>query len=119
MRNMLVAISAFLATAAMATPITKQVNYVVSNSAGSKTSSKIAVQASSKTISDSSYKDLVVLHHHVHRANHTNTNDLTWSAGIYNDAMTVAKDCKYAHNTMDKYGQVRPSLLPLPLQMRR
>lgn len=54
-----------------------------------------------------SYKDTVVLHHNIHRANHSSPN-VTWDLNLAATAQKIAKTCVFAHNmTVDGggYGQ--------------
>jgi uncharacterized protein YkwD len=54
-----------------------------------------------------SYKDTVVLHHNLHRSNHSSPN-ITWDLDLADSAKSIAKTCVFAHNlTADggNYGQ--------------
>lgn len=45
----------------------------------------------------SSYQDIVVLHHNLHRRNHS-VADVEWSDDLYSSAKEIAASCVYAHN---------------------
>lgn len=44
------------------------------------------------------YADRVVLHHNLHRANHSSVN-VTWGQDLANTAQKIAASCVFAHNT--------------------
>ena len=46
----------------------------------------------------SSYQDIAVYHHNIHRQNHS-APALSWDAGLEKSAADVAASCVYAHNT--------------------
>ncbi|KAI7490649.1 hypothetical protein KC357_g1994 [Hortaea werneckii] len=55
-----------------------------------------------------SYQDKVLVHHNVHRSNHSDTGDLEWDDGLASTAQKIAESCTYAHNTEEDgggYGQ--------------
>lgn len=45
-----------------------------------------------------SYQDICVEHHNIHRRNHT-VPDVEWSDDLASTAQQIAESCKYAHNT--------------------
>lgn len=54
---------------------------------------------------DQTYKDLALLHHNIHRANHTLPN-LTWNDTLAGIAKTSAETCVYQHTSpVPSYGQ--------------
>ncbi|KAI6798418.1 hypothetical protein KC332_g16173 [Hortaea werneckii] len=55
-----------------------------------------------------SYQDKVIVHHNIHRSNHSDTGDLEWDDGLASTAQKIAESCTYAHNTEEDgggYGQ--------------
>jgi len=60
-------------------------------------SSTSAAAASPAAAKPTSYSQIAVYHHNLHRANHSSP-DLKWSDSLASTAATIASSCKYAHN---------------------
>lgn len=43
------------------------------------------------------YSDIVVMHHNLHRANHS-APDIEWDEDLANTALAIAQSCQYEHN---------------------
>lgn len=61
-------------------------------------SSSAAETSSAAKAVATSYQQLVVAHHNVHRSNHS-APAIAWDAGLANTALSIAKTCEYKHNT--------------------
>ena len=59
----------------------------------------------SLTSDDQTYKDIALVHHNIHRANHS-VPLLTWNDTLYQTAKATAETCKYGHTSpIPPYGQ--------------
>lgn len=66
--------------------------------APSSTKEKEASKPTGYGAAPTDYKDLVVYHHNIHRANHS-VPDVEWDDELYSCAQEIAASCVYAHNT--------------------
>lgn len=64
------------------------------------TSSSAVVYSSSSAAAaaPTSYQDICVYHHNLHRSNHS-APDVAWSDDLASSAQQIAESCVYAHNT--------------------
>jgi uncharacterized protein YkwD len=81
--------------------------YVAPSSTAAATTSSAAETSSAATASATTYQQRVLVHHNVHRANHS-APDLVWDDALAATAQKIGQSCSYAHNVaMDGggYGQ--------------
>ena len=69
----------------------------VSTKASTSTSVAAATTSAAASAVPSTYAQIAVYHHNIHRANHS-APDVIWDAGVASTAASIAANCVYAHN---------------------
>ncbi|KAK4952276.1 hypothetical protein LTR66_013767 [Elasticomyces elasticus] len=79
-------------------PPTTSSTKAATTSAAASSSPVASPTLSAASSKPTTYEQIVVAHHNVHRNNHS-ASDLTWSPDLAATAATIAASCVYAHNT--------------------
>lgn len=112
-----VASSLVATSSVLAVTSSSSVSIAPSSSEISATSSatvSAAETTSAAAAKATTYQQIVIAHHNVHRANHS-ASALTWSADLASTAASIAASCVYAHNVTANgggYGQNIAAGLP-------
>ncbi|KAK5132478.1 hypothetical protein LTR08_009024 [Meristemomyces frigidus] len=68
-----------------------------SSTSAAASSTQAATTSAAASAVPTSYQEITVYHHNIHRSNHS-APDLAWDAGLASTAATIAASCVYAHN---------------------
>lgn len=64
----------------------------------SSSAAQVYTSTSAAAAAPTSYQDICVYHHNLHRSNHS-APDVAWSDDLASSAQQIAESCVYAHNT--------------------